>query len=183
MMKSPKPAAEVEVNANTQAEQHQTLWDRFRRHPWVAMVPVLGLLLTFFGINLQKVTELLGGLVHVQPGSDTVKYRLDSEVIVENSQGEVHATHSNNFDKGGCDAYGFISIEKKDVIFFDVPPKLAYLDEGTVMLCLTLKKDFEEGSLSLFRVHNDPQNVTLKVVWQAAGSKDVKRPYLRLRLR
>ena len=183
-MKSPKPAAEGEVNDNTQAAQHQTLWDRFRSHPWFAMVPVLGLFLAFFGINLQKVQEILGEILHAQPGRVTVAYSLENERRVRNQGGEIHATNGNNFGKGGSDVYGFISIEKEDVIYFDVPPKLAYLDEGTIALCLTPRGRFQkEKSLSLFRVHKDPKNVTLKVVWQAEGSKAGKRPYLRLRLR
>lgn len=80
---------------------------------------ILGFVLTVL-FHFEKLEEIIGEFAHFQPASAPVNYPLASRIAVENRGGEIHATHSNNFDTGGCDVSGFASIETKEVIYFDV---------------------------------------------------------------
>ena len=158
----------------------------FSRHPWVVSL-IVAIVFSFFGLNVQKVWKFIGAITHPRPKNKTVNYPLANENLVVNNQGQVHYTDGNgynNFDEGGCGTYGFISVEDEDVILFPVPAEFTYLDQGTVSFCVTPKRNFEEAeSFSLFRVHNEPKNISFKVTWQADSTEGIKRPYLRLRFR
>ena len=147
---------------------------------------IVAIVFSFFGINAQKVWEFITAITRPRPKNQTINYPLANENLVVNNQEQVHYTNGkshNNFDKGGCEVSGFISIEEEDVILFPVPAELMYLDQGTVAFCVTPKRNLEESeSFSLFRVHNGPKNISLKVTWRE-DSKGIKRSHLQMRLR
>ena len=157
--------------------------------PWVShnrawiISGIIAITISFFGLNLTRVKEIAGDLVRILQGRKTVYYSFVDESHVTNRGGEVHGTNASNFAKGGCgDIYGFISIEDADVLHIPVPDELVHLDEGTVALCVTPKTDFQgKDNLSLFRIHQGDQDVSLKVGWE--DEYDSKGPGLRLRLR
>ena len=140
--------------------------DLLSRYPWI--VPIIAaIVFSFFGLNAQKVWVLITMIIYPRPENKAINYPLANENLVENNQGQVHYTDDrslNNFDKGGCKAYGFISIEAEDVILFPVPAELMYLDRGTIAFCVTPKRELDEKSrFSLFRAHNESKEITLKV--------------------
>lgn len=180
---------EGQEDPNTSKTDHSGKQDKnlFSRHPWI--LPVAAIAIGFFGINAQKIREIFTETIRPRPENKTIHYPLTSENLVVNNQGQVHYTNGsshNNFDKGGCDTYGFISIEEEDVILFPVPVEFTYLDQGTVALCVTPKKDLMGSEklkgFSLFRVHNEPKNISLKVT-RRDDSSGIKRLHLRLRLK
>ena len=183
----PKPIEEIEDIDKRKADPSDTQKKNlFLRHPWIVTL-IIAVVFSFFGLNVQKVWQFFATITHPRPENKTINYPLANENIVLNNQGQVHYTNGrdyNNFDKGGCGDFGFISMEDEDVILFPIPADFTYLDRGTVAFCVTPKRDFEKaGSFSLFRVHNEPKNISLKVTWRTDSIKGVKRPHLRMRFR
>ena len=175
---------EPDTSKEDHSDKLNKVWSFFK--PWIPPI-FCAIVFSFFGLNAQKAWEYITAITNPRPENKTISYPLANENLVVNNQGQVHYTDGrslNNFDKGGCEAYGFVSMEDEDVILFPVPTEFSYLDQGTVAFCVTPKRNLEEsGSFSLFRAHNEPKNISLKVTWQEDSSKGIKRPYLRLRFR
>ena len=149
MKKSSKQSSEVETDDDTTKGHFNTIWRKLRSHPWFAMIPILGLLLTFFGINFESVKSVFDWEFSSTP-EETFFSTLESVSAVRNKGGTVNPPNEANFAEGGC-GKGFISKKSKEVITFPIEGKnLKNLAAGTVELCVTLTQDLADANDEMF---------------------------------
>lgn len=124
------------------------IWEILRSPP-VVIIPIAGILLTFFGVNLKSVRSIFNWEV-ASVAEETFFCTLESISAVKNKGGTVIPPNEANFVEGGC-GKGFISRKSKDVITFPIAGKnLKNLEAGTVELCVTLTRDLAEATDELF---------------------------------
>ena len=58
MKKTSEQPAEVETGGDVKKGPLSKIWEQVRSHPWFAMIPLLALLLTFFGINFKSIRAM-----------------------------------------------------------------------------------------------------------------------------
>ena len=151
---------------------------------WLCTIS-LAIVFGFFGVNFQTLRNwvfppFVDATTPPAPEHKTIDYSLENRASVVDKGGEVHG---GDFDEGGCNTNGFISIDNGDVVFLPIPPGFTSLYEGAVALCLTPTEPFKD-SVSLFRVHEADKtepNISLKVV--PPPDEKTGGPKLRLRLR